>query len=310
MWTRRQGDMGFHCATSCQGRGRRRGEHSDRAGVEAAGVAAAAVTARRLLAVGVDGAQSQSRRDNKQALGVQGCALAASDTPSYVIHFFFPDFHWHARSTPAMATSLIALRHAVTASTRTMSLFHPRLLRASLTAAAATKPTQVRIPWHPYSTPTAGPNSVSARLQADLKTALRSKNKPALDVIRALQAEIINASKTEKPIETDGAFFSLVQRRIKASMLALKEFQAAGRDDLISREEEQLRVLSGYADQVPQVPDSELDALIKDSLEGPEAAGKGAGQVMGRVMGRLRGRPVDSERVMDRIQTMLQSPST
>jgi uncharacterized protein YqeY len=136
---------------------------------------------------------------------------------------------------------------------------------------------------------------VLPRLQSDLKTALRSKDKTTLSVIRSLQAEIINASKTAKPITTDGALYSLIQKQIKGVNTAIAEFEAAKRDDLVKKEQEQLNVLNKYAAEIPRVEESEIDGLITAAVEKLEEGKRTFGSVMGRVMGGIKGRPADME---------------
>lgn len=117
-----------------------------------------------------------------------------------------------------------------------------------------------------------------------------------------MQAEIINASKTAKPITTDGALYALIQKQIKASNTAIEEFQAAKRDDLVSKEQEQLDVLNKYAGQIPKVAESEIDELVKSVLEKLEEGKRTFGSVMGKVMGGIKGRPHDLEYVTKKIQ--------
>ncbi|KAF1913128.1 Yqey-like protein-domain-containing protein [Ampelomyces quisqualis] len=165
-----------------------------------------------------------------------------------------------------------------------MALFRQSLLRMRLVASS--RPVCLR-----YSS-TASEPSVLPRLQADLKNALRAKNKPALSVIRALQAEIINASKTAKPITTDGALYSLIQKQIKGITAAMQEFEAAKRDDLVQKEQEQLDVLRKYADEIPKVEESEIDGLVDGVVKALEGK-RTFGIIMGRVMVGLKGRPAD-----------------
>jgi uncharacterized protein YqeY len=167
-----------------------------------------------------------------------------------------------------------------------MSLFRPMLSRSRVV--------NPRFVCLRYSS-TATEPVVLPRLQSDLKNAMRSKNKPTLNVIRALQADIINASKTAKPIATDGALYSLIQKQIKSSSTAIAEFEAAKRDDLVQKEQEQLDVLTKYADEIPKVEETEIDGLISGAVEKLEEAKRNVGSVMGRVMGGIKGRPVDME---------------
>jgi uncharacterized protein YqeY len=176
----------------------------------------------------------------------------------------------------------------------TMSLFRPMLLRTRL--AASVRPICLR-----YSS-TASDPIVLPRLQSDLKTALRAKDKTSLNVIRSLQAEIINASKTAKPVETDGALYSLIQKQIKGITTAMQEFEAAKRDDLVQKEQEQLNVLRKYAEEIPKVAQSEVDGLIDGAVKALEEGKRTFGSIMGRVMGGLKGRPADMEYLNKKIE--------
>ncbi|KNG52134.1 hypothetical protein TW65_00601 [Stemphylium lycopersici] len=131
---------------------------------------------------------------------------------------------------------------------------------------------------------------------------MRSKNKPALNTIRALQAEIINASKTAKPITTDGALYSLIQKQIKSSSASLDEFRNAKRDDLVEKEQLHLDVLKSYADEIPTVSETEIDSLVASVVEGLEEGKRNFNSVMGRVMGGSKGRPLDLEYVTKKVQ--------
>ncbi|KAF2844581.1 GatB/YqeY domain-containing protein [Plenodomus tracheiphilus IPT5] len=185
-----------------------------------------------------------------------------------------------------------------------MSLFRPMLLRANL--AAYSKPTCLRAAALRYSTSTSCENVILPRLQTDLKLAMRSKNKPALNTIRALQAEIINASKTAKPIETDGALYTLVQKQIKASKSAIEEFQAAKREDLVTKEQAQLAVLQAYADEIPTMQESEIDGLIQSVLDTIGEGKKTVGSVIGQVVtGGIKGRPYNVEYLRKKIEEVL-----
>jgi uncharacterized protein YqeY len=153
-----------------------------------------------------------------------------------------------------------------------------------------------------YASTSTSENTVLARLQSDLKIAMRSKNKPALNTIRGLQAEIINASKTAKPITTDGALYSLIQKQIKSSSASIEEFRNAKREDLVEKEQQNLDILKAYADDIPTVGESEVDSLVKSAIEGLEEGKRSFGSVMGRVMGGVKGRPFDVEYVTKKIQ--------
>jgi uncharacterized protein YqeY len=176
-----------------------------------------------------------------------------------------------------------------------MSLIRTPMLRRQLLTTA--RPIYLR-----YSSTASSENVVLPRLQSDLKTAMRSKNKPALNTIRALQAEIINASKTAKPIASDGALYSLIQKHIKSSQVSIDEFKGAKREDLVEKEQQQLDILKAYAEEIPTVAESEVDTLVTSIVEGLEEGKRSFGSVMGKVMGGIKGRPFDVEYVTKKIQ--------
>ncbi|KAL6710986.1 Altered inheritance of mitochondria protein 41 mitochondrial [Coniothyrium glycines] len=180
-----------------------------------------------------------------------------------------------------------------------MSLFRPLFSRPSLITSP--RPVCLRIAARYLSGEGSEP-VVLPRLKSDLKDAMRSKNKPALNTIRALQAEIINASKTAKPVETDGAFYSLIQKQIKAANTAIEEFRAAKREDLVTKEQEQLDVLKKYSNEIPKVAESEVDELVKNVVEKLEEGKRTFGSAMGKVMGGIKGRPYDADYVTRKIE--------
>ncbi|KAF9694252.1 hypothetical protein EKO04_007963 [Ascochyta lentis] len=183
-----------------------------------------------------------------------------------------------------------------------MALFRPTMLR---TAFSSSQSACIRYAILRYSSTSTSEAVVLPRLQSDLKTAMRAKNKPALNVIRALQAEIINASKTAKPIENDGTFYSLVQKQIKASSASIEEFTAAKRSDLVEKEQAQLDVLKKYAEDIPKLSETELNGIIDQAVAGFDEAKRAYGPIMGKVMGAIKGRPHDVEYVQKKIEELV-----
>lgn len=182
-----------------------------------------------------------------------------------------------------------------------MALFRPTMLR---TAFSSQSPC-IRYATLRYSSTSTSESVVLPRLQSDLKTAMRAKNKPALNVIRALQAEIINASKTAKPIENDGTLYALLQKQIKASNATIEECTAAKRSDLVEKEQAHLDVLKKYAEDIPKVSESELNGIVDQAVAGFEETKRAFGPIMGKVMGAIKGRPHDVEYVQKRIEELI-----
>ncbi|KAI0971369.1 Yqey-like protein-domain-containing protein [Xylaria arbuscula] len=137
------------------------------------------------------------------------------------------------------------------------------------------------------------------KLKADLKAAMRAKDAARLSVLRAALSATLNASKTEAPITTDTALVALLRKQSRGCTDARDEFAAAGRDDLVAKEDAQIAVLHEYVSGsgVEELSGDEIRALVRDVV-----AGLGGGDEkpkLGEVMKTLLapGGPLDGKTV-------------
>ncbi|KAK4666918.1 hypothetical protein QC763_304510 [Podospora pseudopauciseta] len=143
-----------------------------------------------------------------------------------------------------------------------------------------------------YSTE-APPSPLYAKIREDLKGAMRAKDTNRLTVLRAVMAATLNASKTDKPIKTDVQLVDLLRKMARKSQDAVAEFKAAGREDLIEKEEIQQKIIEEYTAQssVKEVGKEEIEQLITKVAQELIAAGTTdakalRGAVTARVMGK------------------------
>lgn len=118
-----------------------------------------------------------------------------------------------------------------------------------------------------------------------MKSAMRAKDTNRLAVLRALLSQTLNASKTSSPINTDMQMLTLLRKTANASRAAQEEFKAAGREDLVQKEEEQLKVLEEYSSGVETVGEDEIRSVVKELVDSMKA--EGAKMQMGGVLKRL-----------------------
>lgn len=195
-----------------------------------------------------------------------------------------------------------------------MSLF--RLARPRLTFTQ--QPTLLRTFFStPHFLSSSEPQSATLlhRLKSDLKDAMRAKNKPRLDVLRTLTAEITNASKTAKPISTDTNLLSLLKKQIQACQESIEAFKSASREDLVGKENAQLEVLEGYVDEIPKLSEEDVGEMVEEVVKELREAGKVKesekpefGMLMGGVQKKIAGRPVDMQFVTERISRISGAP--
>lgn len=132
--------------------------------------------------------------------------------------------------------------------------------------------------------------SLENTISEAIKTAMREKDRVALDSLRAVKAQILNL-KTE----TRGAEVSveqeiaILQRMIKQRKDSFEQFTAQGRNDLAEVEVAQSKVIEQFLPK--QLSPEELETEIKNiiSQTGAESA-KDLGKVMGAASKALAGK--------------------
>ncbi|MBB6454319.1 hypothetical protein HNQ94_002794 [Salirhabdus euzebyi] len=128
------------------------------------------------------------------------------------------------------------------------------------------------------------------RLNHDMKEAMKKKDKPALNVIRMVKASIQNeAIKQGKPQLTEDEELSVLSRELKQRNDSLHEFQDAGRDDLVEKTDEEIKILQKYMPE--QLSDDELATLVEETIKAVGAESKNdMGKVMGALMPKVKGK--------------------
>lgn len=143
------------------------------------------------------------------------------------------------------------------------------------------------------SSPNPPTSPLLAQLRTDLKTAMRARDTPRLNVIRALLAEVTNAAKTSKPVETDLHVLSLLNKKIAAAKVAGTSFKEAGREDLFEKENAQATIMEEYASKVDTVSEAEMQQAVEQALSSGDASNVGAVmKLLTSADGALADRPV------------------
>ncbi|KAI9171012.1 Aspartyl/glutamyl-tRNA amidotransferase subunit B-related protein [Paramyrothecium foliicola] len=187
-----------------------------------------------------------------------------------------------------------------------------RALRSSLPSRAPA-PSMRLLPRF-YSTSTEdAPPPLLQKLKGDLKTAMRAKDAPRLAVLRSIMSANLNASKTASPIRTDVQLVGLIRKLQKSANDAVADAKTAGRDDLVQKELEQVRIYDDYvADSgVQTIGEVELKAMVQEAVDALKSAGTGGkslmGETMKRLSGALEGKDVDKKELSKLIQEVIKS---
>ena len=116
-----------------------------------------------------------------------------------------------------------------------------------------------------------------------LKTFMRAKDMASVTVIRGLQAAIKQIEVDERIELDDAQVLSVIEKQIKQRKESIKAFSGAGRDDLASKEQAEIEVLSQFLPEA--MTEEELDSLIEQTIA---AQGATSMKDMGKVMNSLR----------------------
>jgi uncharacterized protein len=132
-------------------------------------------------------------------------------------------------------------------------------------------------------------NPLKNQLNEDVKTAMRSKDKARLSVLRLATAAIKQREVDERITLDDAQVLAVLDKMIKQRRDSLSQYQAAGRQDLADQESFEIEVLSGYLPAA--LSEAELTAIISDAIAETGAASmKDMGKVMAIVKPKVQGR--------------------
>ncbi|KAK5108031.1 hypothetical protein LTR62_008866 [Meristemomyces frigidus] len=178
------------------------------------------------------------------------------------------------------------------------------------------RPSYICIYCRHYASPSETPAPpLLLKLRSDLKTAMRAKDTPRLDVLRAILAEVTNAGKTSSPIKSDMQLVSLLRKRASAAKTASAEFQSAGRQDLVEQEEKQASIMEGYAGEVEVMGVESLRKAVQSVVDEVTAVAEGKvnmGVVLKKLIGpggSLDGKAVEKVEVSRLVKEILARPS-
>ena len=133
--------------------------------------------------------------------------------------------------------------------------------------------------------------SLKEKLNADFKEAMKAKDKVRKDTISFVRAAIKQVEVDTREEVDDQGVASILAKQIKMRKDALKDFEIAGRDDMISEYMAEINVLMEYMPQ--QLTNEEIMDIVKETAEqiGIEAgSGKASmGKLMGSVMPKVKG---------------------
>lgn len=146
-------------------------------------------------------------------------------------------------------------------------------------------------------------SEIKARLTADIKTAMKSGDKPRLAVLRLISSAVKQREVDERVDTDDSAMIQILDKMAKQRRESIEQFETASRQDLADAEKAELAIIQDYLPA--QLSDSEIDTLINDAISATGAESiRDMGKVMGTLKPQLQGR-ADMSAVSARIKDRL-----
>ena len=103
------------------------------------------------------------------------------------------------------------------------------------------------------------------RITEAMKAAMRARDKARLGAVRLALAEIKKVEVDERINLDDSRITSILDKMVKQRRESIKQFETAGRTDLVAQEQQEINVIREFLPE--ELSEEELDTIIKTALE-------------------------------------------
>ena len=132
-------------------------------------------------------------------------------------------------------------------------------------------------------------SELKARIQEDVKAAMRAKDKPRLATLRLVTAAMKQVEVDQRIELDDQATLDILVKLVKQRRDSIEQYEAANRDDLVAQERAELELIETYMPTA--LDESELGALLVLAVAETGAASmKDMGKVMAWLKPKVQGR--------------------
>ena len=144
---------------------------------------------------------------------------------------------------------------------------------------------------------------MQARIEEDLKTAMKSGDKRRVATLRLVLAGLKNERIQAQRALTDEEVEAVLRRAVKQRKDSIEQYGKGGRQDLVDAETEELAIIEGY---LPKgMTDDEVESELKAVIaEKGLSSSKDVGLAMKDLMARHKGR-VDGKKAQEIARRLL-----
>lgn len=146
-------------------------------------------------------------------------------------------------------------------------------------------------------------SNLKQRINDDVKTAMRNKDKDRLVTLRMITAAIKQKEVDERVELDDTRVLAIIDKMSRQHRDSIQQFEAAGRSDLVEKEKTELAIVQSYLPE--QLGDDEIKQLIQAAIQATGATTvKDMGKVMGIIRPQVQGR-ADMARTGELVKALL-----
>ena len=144
------------------------------------------------------------------------------------------------------------------------------------------------------------------RIQKELTDAMKARELLKIDVLRGIKTALKLKEVEKIRALSDLEALQVIQTLVKQRKDSIEQFTLGGRNDLVAREQAEVKILEGYLPE--PISENELKTVISQVISELQASSvKDIGRVMKTVLARFAGKNVDGKTVNEIVRTQLGS---
>ncbi len=131
--------------------------------------------------------------------------------------------------------------------------------------------------------------NLKEKLTADLKAAMKDKDKLKKDVITMIRSDIKQWEVDKRQDVSDEEVIQIISKQVKQRKDSIEDFEKSGREDLAEQNRKEIDILQTYLPK--QLTEEEIRGIVKEAIEKVQPESKSdMGKIMGMVMPQVKGR--------------------
>ena len=120
-------------------------------------------------------------------------------------------------------------------------------------------------------------------IERDIKALMKSGEKRKVEIVRFILSHLKNEEKEKKRDLETSETIQILKRLLKRNQESFDQFNKAGRDDLASKEKEEMEVIQTYLPE--EMSEEDLIKIIKETIT---SSGASSIKEMGKVIGLIK----------------------